>query len=144
MKNLSAAKRPRLLLFFILYGAMFLFGFIENAKSITYPLIKEEFSASYEAQGILVSLLALSYVVFCAVAGFCLGHFGVKKSFLASLFCMISGMALSFFMPTFFIAGAALFVVFAGFGLLELSLNALATQLFTQKAALLKIGRAHV
>jgi fucose permease len=40
-------------------------------------------------------------------------------------------------MPGFFLIGAALFVVFAGFGFFEVGINALASKLFQKKAALL-------
>jgi fucose permease len=130
-------KYRRVFLFFILYGVMFLFGFIENIKGVSYPLIKEEFGASYEQQGIMVSALSMSYVFFCALGGFCIARYGVKPDFLAGFFCMTLGLGLIYLMPSWRTTSAALFVVFAGFGLFEVGLNALATQLFTRRAALL-------
>jgi fucose permease len=126
----------RIFLFFIIYGAMFLFGFIENIKGVSYPLIKTEFGASYEQQGIMVSVLAMSYVLFCALGGFCIARFGVKTDFLAGFLCMSLGLGLAYLVPSWWTAGAALFVVFAGFGLFEVGINALGTQLFTSRAAL--------
>jgi fucose permease len=130
-------KYRRVFLFFILYGAMFLFGFIENIKGVSYPLIKAEFGASYEQQGIMVSVLAMSYVLFCALGGFCIARLGVKTDFLAGFLCMSLGLGLVYFMSSWWTTGAALFVVFAGFGLFEVGINALATQIFTSRAALL-------
>jgi fucose permease len=116
---------------------MFLFGFIENIKGVSYPLIKAEFGATYEQQGIMVSVLAMSYVFFCALGGFCIARYGVKSDFLTGFFCMSLGLGLAYMMPSLWTTGAALFVVFAGFGLFEVGINALATQLFTRRAALL-------
>jgi fucose permease len=56
--------RPRLILFGVVYGAMSVYGFIENLKGVTYPLIKTEFSISYDQQGLMVSLVSLAYVLF--------------------------------------------------------------------------------
>ena len=125
------------LLFFILFGVMILFGYIENIKGVTFPLIKVEFNATYEQQGMMVSFLSLAYVLFCFIGGIILGKWGVKKAFTAGFIFMVAGLAGVFFMPNFWFATGALFVVFAAFGLFEVSINALATQLFIARAALL-------
>jgi len=123
-------------LFVILFTAMFLFGFIENVKGVTYPLIKLNFNVSYERQGMMVSVLSLSYVLFCIVGGILIGSWGVKKTFALGSVFMILGLAGVFFFPGFLPVAAALFAVSAAFGLFEVSANALATQIFTTKAAL--------
>ncbi|MCL2128813.1 MAG: MFS transporter [Treponema sp.] len=125
------------LLYIILFGSMFLFGFIENIKGVSYPLIKTEFGISYEQQGVMVSLLAISYVAFCFIGGIIIGSLGVKKAFISGFVLMITGLISVFFMPGFWPVAVFLLVVFAGFGLFEVSSNALATQVFTKKAALL-------
>jgi len=124
------------LLFFILFGAMILFGFIENIKGVTFPLIKTGFNASYEQQGIMVSLMSLAYMLFCLIGGIILGSWGVKKAFATGFIFMVLGLVGIFFMPNFWLATAALFLIGSAFGLLEVSSNALATQLFTTRAAL--------
>ena len=125
------------MLFFILFGTMFIFGYIENIKGVSYPLIKAEFNVSYQQQGIMVSLLSLSYVAFCLAGGILLGSFGVKKAFLAGFVFMLVGLWGAFFMPGFWSVATALILVFAGFGLFEVSINALAAQIFTSRTALL-------
>ena len=125
------------LLFLILYGTMLLFGYTENLRGVSYPLIKTEFGISYEQQGVMVSMLSLSYMLFCLAGGIILGRFGVKKAFITGYVVLFLGLTGIFFMPGFFSAAAALFMVFAGFGLFEVGINALATQVFTSRAALL-------
>ncbi|MCL2320298.1 MAG: MFS transporter [Treponema sp.] len=125
------------LLFLILFGTMFLFGYIENIKGVSYPLIKTDFGISYERQGVMVSVLSLSYVLFCLVGGIILGRFGVKKAFITGFVFMILGLGGVFFLGGFLPVASALFVVSASFGLFEVSINALATQIFTSRAALL-------
>ena len=125
------------MLFIFLFGAMFLFGLVENVRGVTYPLIKAEFSVSYEQQGMMVSLMSFSYVVFCMVGGILLGNLGVKKAFMAGFVFIMLGLLAVFFMPGFWSIAAAMVVIFAGFGLFEVSSNALAAQLFTTRTALL-------
>jgi fucose permease len=116
---------------------MLIFGIIENIKGVSYPLIKEQFNASWEQQGLMVSMLSIAYVGFSVIAGIFLGRFGIKPSFLFGFSALCAGLFSMFFMPGFFLTAAALFVVFAGFGFFEVGLNALATRLFITKAALL-------
>jgi fucose permease len=116
---------------------MFLFGFLENIKGVSYPLIKNEFGVSYETQGKMLSILSFSYTLFVAAAGFMLGRFGIKKTFLSGLVFTLLSLALIYFMPGFLTVGCSLFVLFAGFGVLEIAINGMATQLFIKKAALM-------
>jgi fucose permease len=127
----------RILLFYLLFGTMLIFGLIENIKGVSYPLIKAEFSASWEQQGLMVSMLSVSYVSFSIIAGMFLGRFGIKPAFLFGFTALITGLLLVFFMPDFFSAAAALFLVLAGVGIFEVGINALAAQVFTNRAALL-------
>jgi fucose permease len=116
---------------------MLIFGLIENIKGVSYPLIKTEFGASYEQQGGFVALLSYSYVFFCLIAGIFLGRFGIKRSLLPGFLCSILGVLLVYIMPGYVAIGGALFLVYAAFGFFEIGVNALATQVFTSRAALL-------
>jgi fucose permease len=127
----------RILLIVITYGTMLIFGLVENIKGVAYPLIKTEFGASYGQQGGFVALLSYSYVFFCLIAGVFLGRFGVKRSLLSGFLCCMVGALLVSVMPGYAAIGAALFLVYAAFGFFEVGVNALATQVFTSRAALL-------
>jgi fucose permease len=116
---------------------MVIFGFVENIKGVSYPLIKGEFGVSYDQQGLMVSILSYGYVLFCMIAGFCQSRFGIKKTLLSGFICTGIGVAGVFFMPGFWTCAAALFMAYAGFGFFEVGLNSLATQVFTVRAALL-------
>jgi fucose permease len=131
-----ASKKTRMLLVILINGTMFLFGFIENIKSVSYPLIKTEFGVSYDEQGRMVSLLSFSYTFFCVAAGFILSRFGVKRVYLLGFVFALLGLSLVFFAPGFWTSTACLFLVFSCFGLFEIGINGLASILFTKKAAL--------
>lgn len=134
---MSPAKKSPVLLMIILYGSMFLFGFLENIKGVSYPLIKNEFNVSYETQGKMISALSLCYTVFVVVAGFILGRFGVKKVYLMGLLLAFSGVFSVYFMPGFWTASLSLLLIFAGFGVFEIGINGVAAHIFTKKAALM-------
>jgi fucose permease len=121
----------------ILYGTMFLFGFLENIKGVSYPLIKNEFTVSYETQGKMISVLSFSYTLFVVASGFILGRYGVKKVYLFGLLCALAGVFSIYFMPGFWTAALSLLLLFAGFGVFEIGVNGVATQIFTEKGALM-------
>lgn len=116
---------------------MLIFGIIENIKGVSYPLIKEEFGTSWEQHGFMVSMFSVAYVGFSIIAGIFLGRFGMKPPFLFGFGAICIGLFSVFFMQGFFPAASALFVIFAGFGFLEVGVNALASRLFLTKTALL-------
>jgi fucose permease len=134
---MALTKKTYILLLILINGTMFLFGFLENIKGVSYPLIKTEFDASYDDQGKMISLLSFGYTFFCVAAGFILARFGVKKVYLLGFTLAVTGLFSIYFMPGFWTAAASLLLVFASFGLFEIGVNGLATQLFTKKAALL-------
>jgi fucose permease len=134
---MTPAKKTSLPLIILLNGSMFLFGFLENIKGVSYPLIKAEFGASYDEQGRMISLLSFGYTFFCVIAGFMLARFGVKKVYIFGFLCALAGLSSIYFMPGFWTAAFSLLLVFASFGLFEISVNGLSAQLFTKKAALM-------
>ena len=123
-------------LLIILFGSMFLSGLIGNIQGVTYPLIKAEFNASYEQQGLMISLVSFGYMLWSLAGGILLGAFGTKKTFALGYVFLFLGLFGIFFMPGFWFIAGALFVIFAGFGLFNVSANALASQVFFHKTAL--------
>jgi fucose permease len=129
--------RSRLILFGLVYGTMAVYGFTENLKGVTYPLIKTEFSVPYDQQGLMVSLVSFAYVLFGALGGILIARFGVRRALLAGLATMLAALGAVFAAPSYPGAVAALFATGAAFGFFDVGVNALGTQLFTRKAALL-------
>ena len=130
-------KLQKVLLFFLLFGTMAIFGMVENIKGVSYPLIKAEFAATDVQQGFMVSMLSMAYVAFCVIAGLFLGRFGTKPSFLFGYAAVSMGIFAVFFMREYFFTVAALFIVFAGLGFFEIGINALAANVFQKKTALM-------
>jgi len=131
-------KAPRyVFLFVILYGIIFVFGYIANIKGVVYPLINTEFGLSDEQQGMMVSLLGMGNVLFSFIGGILIGSIGVKKTFIAGFLFVFTGLVTVFFVSRFLSVAGALFIMFAGFGFFHVSSNALAAQLFKVRTALL-------
>ena len=133
----TGLKARTIALYLIIYATMFLFGLVENIKGVSFPLIKAEFGVNYDSQGGLVSLTWFGYVLFCLTATLFLQRFGIKKSVLAGYLLVCSGSVATLAAPTFWTAAATLLIVNAGFGFFEVGANAMATVVFTSKAALM-------
>ncbi|MDR2210193.1 MAG: MFS transporter [Spirochaetaceae bacterium] len=131
------SKKNHILLLIIINGTMFLFGFVENIKGVSYPLIKTGFNVSYDDQGKMISLSSFVYTFFCVAAGFILARFGVKKVYLLGFVLLLAGLVFICLAPAFITVVFSLLFIFAGFGLFEIGVNGLAAQLFTKRAALL-------
>jgi fucose permease len=128
---------PVFVLFIVIYATMFLFGLVENIKGVSYPLIKSEFGVNYDSQGGLVSLTWFGYVMFCLAASLFLERYGIKKSVLAGYLLVCLGAVATLAAPSFWAVGLTLLIVNAGFGFYEVGANALASVVFTSRAALL-------
>ncbi|MDF2698592.1 MAG: putative major facilitator superfamily 1 [Haloplasmataceae bacterium] len=132
---MSARKNITVLLI-IVYATMIIFGLIENIKGVTFPLIKDTFNVTYDAQGVLVSFSWFGYVFFCIVATFSIQKLGIKISIIFGYICLFLGCLAILLAPNFIIVTLALAILWMGFGFFEIGNNALATSIFTSKSAL--------
>ena len=126
-----------MLLLYILFGTMFLFGFLELIKGVSYPLIKNEFGVSYETQAVMVLILSISYTIFVIISGFMLGRFKVKSIYFTSLILCLVSISTIYFMPSYWTVALSFLFLFAGFGIIEIAVNAVAAKIFTVKTALM-------
>jgi len=130
-------RLQRILLFVLLFGSMLILGLVENIKAVSFPLIRDEFAVPFRRQGLMVSLLSCAYFVFNIVAGIWIGRSGARPPSIAGYAVICLGLLLVPVMPGFFWIGVALFIIFSGFGFLDIGMNALASRVFVTKAALL-------
>lgn len=135
--DFASSKNRAIVLYLIIYATMFMFGLIENVKGVSYPLIKAEFGVNYDSQGGLVSSAVMGYVLFCLVASIFLHRYGIKRSILAGYLAVCVGAVAAMLAPSFWTAAATLLLVNAGFGFFEVGANALASVVFTARAALM-------
>ncbi len=135
--KITAAQVRTTLLFLVIYATMFLFGLVENIKGVSFPLVKSEFGVNYESQGGLVSVTWFGYVIFCLAASLFLQRFGIKKSILAGYVLVGLGAVATLAAPSFWLVTLTLLIINAGFGFYEVGANALASVVFTTRAALM-------
>jgi fucose permease len=106
-------------------------------KGVVFPLLKNEFNASYNEQGLLVALVSLVAILFCVTAGMFTGCFGLKKALILG-FCLAGlGMASFYFASGFWLAAGMYLVIQSGLSFFEISLNGLGVRIFTVKSALM-------
>lgn len=122
-------------LMFTIYATSVIFGVIENAKSVAFPLIKDTFNVSYDFQGYLVSISWYGYVIFCLVAAYVLDRWGPKTGMISGYVLTFIGCLVTAVVPYFLTVIIALMVVWMGFGFFEVGNNVLATLLFTENSA---------
>ena len=130
-------KNWRVLPFILLFSSMLIFGLTENYKGVTYPLIKADFSASYEQHGLMMFSLSFSYVIFCTLGGIVLSRFGVKSAFILGSIFLSTGLLSVYLMPNYITTIAAFVLIFGGFGLIQVGAIALASRVFVTKTGML-------
>ena len=130
------SSTTRILLIIITYATMVVSGVVENLKGVTFPLIKDVFNASYDFQGYLVSISWYGYVIFCLVSAVVTEKYGVKVGIACGYICILVGCTMTGFVPNFFLVIISLMAVWMGIGFWEVSINALAQNIFTANSAI--------
>jgi fucose permease len=141
----SMPRSRRFSIFFIIYGNMVLYGFIQTIRGVVFPLVKNDFAASYSRQGLLVFLISVMSVLSCIAAGVFLSRFGFKRSLLFGFVLVIAGMASFYFVPAgnkavfigFWITAGVFLILQMGLGFFEIGLNGIGVKTFTKKSALM-------
>ena len=130
-------KRPSIPLVAIIFGNMILLGFLNSMRGVSFPLIKNNFDASYSSMGLLSALSSFAAVCFCIIAGIYMNRFGLKKTMLAAFGFTMLGAGLLYFSSAFWMAVGFYLVLQSGFGFFEISLNGGGVKTFTVKSALM-------
>jgi fucose permease len=116
---------------------MFLFGFLDSIRGVSYPLIKNEFGVSYETWAVIVSVLAFGSSVLIIVSGFLLNHIKLKGIYCFALILCFLSITTIYFMPSLWTVAVSLIFLAAGFGIAEIAVNAVAAHIFVAKTALM-------
>ena len=54
----------------IIYTCLVAMGVAENVRSVSFPIMKEHFKASYDEYGFFSSCISVAYIIFCLLASF--------------------------------------------------------------------------
>ena len=138
MKN----RRSYVLLLLIIYGNMVLYGFVQTMRGVLYPLVKNAYGASYNEQGLMVSLVSFAAVLSCTAAGLALGRLGFKKTMALGFGLVLAGMIAFRFSSGFWIAASLIIFIQLGLGFFEIALNGMGVKTFTHRSAIM-MGLLH-
>lgn len=119
------------------YLCMMVFGFTENLRGTSMPSIRAQFNINYSSIGLMFFISTLGYIIATFIGGFAADRFGQKKvltlGFILFIFsCTAFTFAKSFVMVTLFY-----FILNAGFGCFDVSLNSLGARIFVKNSAIM-------
>ena len=121
----------------IIFGNMSLLGFLNSMRGVSFPLIKNDFNASYSSMGLMSALSSFSAVCFCIIAGIYMNRFGLKKTLVTAFSLVILGAGSLYFASVFWMAVGFYLILQSGFGFFEISLNGGGVKIFTKKSGLM-------
>ena len=107
-------------------------GVVENARSVTFPLIKEVFNVPYDQYGLFNSWLGVAYILFCLVASFVSEKVSYKILIMIGYVLIAAGCLLTHFASTFLLTALIIFLIWMGFGFFEIGSNASSTLVFIE------------
>ena len=96
-------KKQFWLLVFCAYGSMFGQGFIDNTRSVTYPLIRDDLHLSSKQYGMLQAMAQFSYLVWSLVTAMSLQTFGYNVIIVLAFLISILGCVGTAFVNNFWI-----------------------------------------
>jgi len=116
---------------------MSLLGFLNSMRGVSFPLIKNDFNASYSDMGLMSALSSFAAVCFCIIAGIYMNRFGLKKTVVTAFGFVAIGAGSLYFASAFWIAVGFYLILQSGFGFFEISLNGTGVRIFTKKSGLM-------
>ena len=116
----------------MIYSCLVAMGVVENARSVTFPLMKSYFDISYDTYGFFSSSISIAYIVFCLLASFVSEYIGYKWIIIIGYILITAGCFLTQLGSSFFLVGIFMFIIWMGFGFFEIGANASATLVFIE------------
>ena len=116
---------------------MCLYGFLNSMRGVSFPLIKNNFNASYNNMGLISALISVVAVCICIAAGLYMNRFGLKKTIITAFGFVILGAGSLYFASFLWMAAGLYLVLQVGFSFFEISLNGTGVRVFTKRTALM-------
>lgn len=116
----------------IIYTCLIAMGVAENVRSVSFPIMKEHFEASYDEYGFFSSCISVAYILFCLLASFTAEKISYQYILFMGYIFIIAGSFAVQLAKSFFVAGACMFLIWMGFGFFEIGSNATSTIVFTE------------
>ena len=116
----------------IIYACLVAMGVSENARSVSFPLMKDFFGVSYDTYGFFSSCISVAYILFCLIASFVAEKISYKYIIWMGYIFILLGCLLTQFANSFFFVGACMFIIWMGLGFFEIGSNATSTIVFVE------------
>lgn len=123
-------NRVYLLKCFACFSGLVAEGFIDNAKGILLPMIKDEKDISYELYSYLPNAMLLGYMFFSMLAGIIIYKWGYRWAFMIGYIGPIIGFTGIYVFDNLWMILFFLFIASAGLGAIDLCGNSLASITF--------------
>lgn len=123
-------KKQFWLLLFCAYGCMFGQGFIDNTRSVTFPLIRDDLHLTSFQYGMLQAMTQFSYLIWSLSTAISLQKFGFKAIIVAAFVVSALGCFGTAFVHHFWVMFLFQFIAFAGLGVLDDAPHSMSSILF--------------
>lgn len=127
------------LLVFCAYACMVGQGFIDNVRSVTYPMMKKDINLSYSQFGSLQSMAQFSYLLWSLAVAMSLQKLGFKLVILLAFIISMVGCFLTSTASNFWTLFLYQLLACAGMGGLDDAPHALSSILFTSNTGILML-----
>ena len=128
------------LLVFCAYGCMLGQGFIDNTRSVTFPMMRDDLNLSYKQYGSLQSMAQFSYLVWSFAVAASLQKLGFKTVILLAFLISIIGCGITSLANGYWTLFLFQFLACAGMGGLDDAPHALSSLLFKKNTVNTKEG----
>lgn len=135
----TLSKTQFWLLVFCAYSCMLGQGFIDNTRSVTFPMMRDDLSLSYKQYGSLQSMAQFSYLVWSFAVAASLQKLGFKTVILLAFIISIIGCAVTSLANGFWTLFLFQFLACAGMGGLDDAPHALSSLLFKKNTGILML-----
>lgn len=132
-------KKQFWLLLFCAYGCMFGQGFIDNTRSVTYPMIRDDLHLTFKQYGMLQAMAQFSYLVWSLATAVSLQRFGFKLIIVLAFVISICGCVGTAFVHNFWVMFFFQFIACAGMGALDDAPHSMSSILFKSNTGLLML-----
>ena len=126
-------------LVFCAYACMVGQGFIDNVRSVTYPMMKESLNLSYSQFGSLQSMAQFSYLLWSLSVAMTLQRFGFKAVILSAFLISTVGCLLTSTATNYWTLFLYQFLACAGMGGLDDAPHSMSSILFTNNTGILML-----
>ena len=135
----SLTKTQFWLLLACAYACMVAQGLMDNVRSVTYPMMRDDLQLTFSQYGSLQSMVQLSYLFWSLAVAMTLQRFGFKAVILSTFIISIVGCWLTSGASNYWTLFLFQFLACAGIGGLDDAPHAISSVLFTRNTGILML-----